>query len=77
MSRDEACGIAKWGGKCEFAATLTNVGNISGSQKQATRPELMTCTFMTRDVRDHMVDRYSEQEENHAEPSARVSLKTT
>lgn len=39
-------------------------------------PELMRCTVLTRDIRDHMVDRYSERKESHAELSARVNLKT-
>lgn len=38
--------------------------------------ELMKFTLLTRDIRDHMVDRYSERKESHAELSARVNLKT-
>ncbi|PTW52241.1 arsenical resistance protein ArsH [Rhodovulum kholense] len=38
--------------------------------------ELMKLTLLTRDIRDHLVDRYSERKESHAELSARVNLKT-
>ncbi|RRH74436.1 arsenical resistance protein ArsH [Falsigemmobacter faecalis] len=38
--------------------------------------ELVKFTLLTRDIRDHLVDRYSERKESHAELSARVNLKT-
>lgn len=36
--------------------------------------ELMKFTVLTRDIRDHMVDRYSERKESRAELSKRVNL---
>ena len=36
--------------------------------------ELMKFTLLTRDIRDHLIDRYSERVESHAELSARVNL---
>jgi arsenic resistance protein ArsH len=38
--------------------------------------ELVKFTLLTRDIREHLVDRYSERKESHAELSARVNLKT-
>lgn len=38
--------------------------------------ELMKRTVLTQDIRDHVVDRYSERKESHAELSARMNLKT-
>ena len=37
--------------------------------------ELMRFTLLTRDIKDHLVDRYSERKESHAELAKRVSLK--
>jgi len=38
--------------------------------------ELMRFTLLTRDIRDDLVDRYSERKESHAQLSARVNQKT-
>jgi arsenic resistance protein ArsH len=38
--------------------------------------ELVKFTLLTRDVRDHLVDRYSERVESHAALSARVNQPT-
>ncbi|MCY7289055.1 MAG: arsenical resistance protein ArsH, partial [Cryobacterium sp.] len=35
--------------------------------------ELMRFTLLTRDIKEHMVDRYSERKESHADLSARVN----
>ena len=35
--------------------------------------ELVRFTLLTRDIRDHLVDRYSERVESHAELSERVN----
>lgn len=35
--------------------------------------ELVRFTLLTRDIKDHLVDRYSERKESHAELSARVN----
>ncbi|MGQ7846448.1 arsenical resistance protein ArsH [Granulosicoccus sp. 3-233] len=37
--------------------------------------ELLRFTLLTRDIKDHLVDRYSERKESHAQLSARVSQK--
>ncbi len=36
--------------------------------------ELVKFTLLTRDIREHLIDRYSERVESHAELSARVNL---
>lgn len=38
--------------------------------------ELVKFTLLTRDIRNHLVDRYSEQKESHPELSAQVNPKT-
>ncbi len=38
--------------------------------------ELVRFTILTRDIKDHLVDRYSERKESHAELSARVNQKS-
>lgn len=37
--------------------------------------ELVRFTLLTRDIKDHLVDRYSERKESHAQLSARVNQK--